>query len=103
MPAGTPAAPAPANGAQATPRGGFVVQFGAFSVEANAQKLADQLNGKGYKVSVVAYHDRNGRQLYAVRGETYPKAAEAEAEARRIHDAEKLPTVVIRQHPPGQA
>ncbi|HEX9489015.1 MAG TPA: tetratricopeptide repeat protein [Stellaceae bacterium] len=108
-----PAAPAPASppvalkaGAKPKPAaaaGGFVLQFGAFSVEANARKLADRLNQKGHDVSVVAHQDAAGRQLYTVRGGSYANAAAAEAAARRIHDTEQVPTVVVRRHAPGPA
>jgi Flp pilus assembly protein TadD/cell division septation protein DedD len=109
-----PAAPAPASppvalkgGAKAKPAAvaarGFVLQFGAFSVEANARKLADRLNQKGHEVSVVPHQDAAGRQLYIVRGGSYANAGEAAVAARRIHDAEQVPTVVVRQHAPGPA
>jgi len=110
-----PAAPAPASPpvalkggakakpAAAAPTGGFVLQFGAFSVEANARKLADRLNQKGHDVSVIPHRDTAGRQLYTVRGGSYANAAEAEVAARRIHDAEHVPTVVVRAHAPGPA
>ena len=86
------------------PTGGFVLQFGAFSVEANARKLADQLKQKGHDVTVVAAQDAKGRQLFAVRGGSYANAGEAEMAARRIHNDEQLPIVVVRQqHTPGPA
>jgi cell division septation protein DedD len=78
------------------------LQFGAFSVEANARKLADRLKQKGHDVTVVT-QDSNGRQLFAVRGGSYANATQAEAAAKHIHDAEQLPTVVVRQHVPGPA
>jgi cell division septation protein DedD len=84
------------------PAGGFVLQFGAFSVEANARKLADRLKQKGHEVTVVT-QESNGRQLFAVRGGSYASATQAEAAAKHIHDAEQLPTVVVRQHAPGPA
>ncbi|HEX6842741.1 MAG TPA: SPOR domain-containing protein [Stellaceae bacterium] len=86
----------------AAPAGGFVLQFGAFSVEANARKLAERLKQKGHDVTVVP-QDSKGRQLFAVRGGSYPSASKAEAAAKHIHDAEQLPTVVVRQHAPGPA
>jgi len=110
-----PAAPAPGSPpvalkggakpkpAAAAPAGGFVLQFGAFSVEANARKLADRLKQKGHDVSVVPHQDAAGRQLYLVRGGDYANAAAAEVAARRIHDAEQVPTVVVRGHAPGPA
>jgi Flp pilus assembly protein TadD len=107
-PAPAPAPPPVALKAGAKPKpgaaaGGFVLQFGAFSVEANARKLADRLKQKGHEVSVVAHQDAAGRQLYTVRGGSYANAAAAEAAARRIHDAEQVPTVVVRRHAPGPA
>ena len=78
----------------------YVVQFGSFSIEGNAHKLADQLGQKGYKVAVVRHRDHGGREWYAVRG-GYPSAAEAEAAARQAHDTEQLPAVVL--HRAGQA
>lgn len=106
------AAPAPpvalspgakAKPAAAAPAGGYVLQFGAFSVEANARKLADRLKQKGHDVTVVAHQEAGGRQLYTVRSGRYASAAEAEVAARRIHDTEQLPTVVVRQHVAGPA
>ena len=105
-PAPSPAAPSkPGKTAAATtpsPKG-YAVQFGSFSVEANAKKLADQLSAKGYRVAVVPHKDGAGRQWYAVRGEGYSSAAAAEAAARHIKDSERLPAVVVRQPTPGPA
>ena len=86
----------------AAPASGFVLQFGAFSVEANARKLAERLKQKGHDVTVVT-QDSNGRQLFAVRGGSYASASKAEAAAKHIHDSEQLPIVVVRQHAPGPA
>jgi cell division protein FtsN len=110
-PAPAPAAPPVALKGGANPKtaavasaGAFVLQFGAFSVETNAQKLADQLKQKGHDVTVVVAQDAKGRQLFAVRGGSYPNAGEAEIAARRIHNDEQLPIVVVRQqHTPGPA
>ena len=101
------APPVALKGAKAAPpaaasAGGFVLQFGAFSVEANARKLADRLKQKGHDVTVVT-QDSNGRQLFAVRGGSYANAGQAEAAAKHIHDAEQLPIVVVRQPAPGPA
>jgi cell division septation protein DedD len=52
----------------APPAPAFVVEFGSFSVEAHAKKLADDLGQKGYGVMVVHHRDQDGRQWYAVRG-----------------------------------
>jgi Flp pilus assembly protein TadD len=93
-------ADAPAKPAAPVAQGAYFVQFGSFSIENNAHKLADQLGQKGYKVAVVRHRDHGGREWYAVRG-GYPSAAEAEAAARQAHDSEQVPAVVL--HRAGQA
>jgi Flp pilus assembly protein TadD len=94
------AAEAPAKPSATAAAGVYVVQFGSFSVEGNAHKLADQLGQKGYKVAVVRHRDQGGREWYAVRG-GYPSAADAAAAARQAHDTDQLPAVVL--HRAGQA
>jgi Flp pilus assembly protein TadD/cell division septation protein DedD len=96
----TAAAEAPAKPATLVANGAYVVQFGSFSIEGNAHKLADQLGQKGYKVAVVRHRDQGGREWYAVRG-GYPSAADAQAAARQAHDTDQLPAVVL--HRAGQA
>lgn len=102
-----PAATAPAmaieNKRVASAGAGFVVQVGSFSSEGNAKKLADQLNQKGYGVSVVHHRDQAGHDWYAVRAGGYGSADEAAAAARHMHDAEQVPAVVVHQHGQNQA
>jgi Flp pilus assembly protein TadD/cell division protein FtsN len=77
---------------------GYSVQLGSFASEANAHRLADQLNAKGYGVSVSHYRDHNGREWFTVRAGNYASADEATAAANRIRDAERVPAVVVRMH-----
>jgi Flp pilus assembly protein TadD/cell division protein FtsN len=98
--------PAPAPAAAAKHRTkvvGFAVQAGSFASEANAHKLADQLNNKGYDMAVVHHKDREGRDWFAVRAGGYGSEDEAAAAARHIRDAEQLPAVVVHQRGSSQA
>jgi DedD protein len=45
--------------------GGWVVQLGSFASEANADRLAQQVKGQGFPVSVS--QSASGRHLYRVR------------------------------------
>jgi Flp pilus assembly protein TadD len=80
---------------------GFVLQLGAFAQEANARKLVDQLNRKGYEVAVVHNHDQKGRDWYIVRAGGYATADEAAAAARHMREAEQVPAVVVHLHEPS--
>jgi Flp pilus assembly protein TadD/cell division septation protein DedD len=103
-PAASAPAPRAAKPASPAAKRGFAVQLGSFASEANAQKLAEMLNVKGYDgISVVHHRDRDGRDWYAVRTGGYDSAEEAGAAARRIHEMEQLPAVVVHLHIPSQA
>jgi cell division septation protein DedD len=93
------------NATPETPKtsGGFVVQLGSFASEANAHKLADQLNHKGYDVAVVHNRDRDGRDWFVVRAGGYASADEAAAAARHMREAEQVPAMVVRLRKPSQA
>jgi Flp pilus assembly protein TadD/septal ring-binding cell division protein DamX len=96
-----PAATAAAkHGAKVT---GFAVQAGSFASEANAHKLADQLNHKGYEVAVVHHKDHEGRDWFAVRAGGYGSEDEAAAAARHMRDSEQVPAVVVHQRGSSQA
>jgi len=101
------AAPQPEAEAAAKPTraatSGFVLQLGAFASEANARKLADQLNRKGYEVAVVHHRDKDGRDWFVVRAGGYANAEEAAAAARHMREAEQVPAVVVRLRQPNQA
>lgn len=90
------AGPAPASG-------DFVVQLGSFASEANARKLAEQLNGKGYTVAVAHHRDHGGRNWYAVRAGGFASAEEAAAAAQHMRQSEQLPAVVVRLRGSAQA
>jgi Flp pilus assembly protein TadD/cell division septation protein DedD len=87
----------------ASAESGFALQLGSFSSEANARKLADQLNRKGYEVGVAHNRDREGRDWYIVRAGGYATADEAEAAARHIREAEQVPAVVVHLRSRSQA
>jgi rare lipoprotein A len=71
-------APAPAPAARAVPAGtGWVVQAGAFSVAANAQRVASQISGE-------VSHSGN---LYLVRTGPFASRAEAEASLANVRAA----------------
>ena len=82
---------------------GFAVQLGAFANEANARKLVEQLNGKGYDTAVAHHRDRDGRDWYVVRAAGYASAEEAESAARHLREAEQLPAVVVHLRARSQA
>jgi DedD protein len=81
VPAPTPPAPPPEQTPELPPRatptpmarpvtpppasGGWVVQLGSFASEANADRLAQQVKGQGFPVSVS--QSASGRHLYRVR------------------------------------
>ncbi len=47
--------------------GGYYVQVGVFSVEANARKVLADLHGRGYTGSRIEVQNRNGSRLYVVK------------------------------------
>ncbi|MFK8015531.1 MAG: SPOR domain-containing protein [Gammaproteobacteria bacterium] len=69
-------APAPARTVKPDPATGWAVQVGSFASQANANKLADQLNDLEYK-SFVSRKRLNGRVMYRVR--VGPRATREEA------------------------
>ena len=98
-----PPASAPTVAAKAATNAGFAVQLGAFASEANAKKLAEQLNRKGYEVAVAHHRDREGRDWFVVRAGGYANAEEAAAAARHLREAERVPAVVVHLHEENQA
>lgn len=60
------------------PKSGWVVQLGSFSSKQNAQRLATEVNGRGFSAFLMPL-DRRGKQMYRVRvgpRETRAQAAE---------------------------
>ncbi len=60
--------------------GSFAVQIGAFSVSANAQRLADEMQTQ-FGRAVVSVAVKNGQQVYRVRVGDYDSLEKAEADA----------------------
>lgn len=63
--------------------GRFLLQFGAFSNEANAERLKDQLNAQGQEAKVEIVESPTG-VLYRVKGPSFETAEEAERLARNL-------------------
>jgi cell division septation protein DedD len=79
----TPAAPAPSAATTPAASGaGYVVQLGSFASRSNAQRLAQQVHGLGYTVSVS--RGTSGRRLYRVRVGPARERAAAEQLAARL-------------------
>jgi DedD protein len=98
-----PPASAAASAETAEMAEGFVVQVGSFANAANAKRLADQLNRKGYDVGVVHHRDRDGRDWFVVRAGGYANADEAAAAARHLREAEQVPAMVVHLKKPSRA
>lgn len=81
-----PAKPEPAAAAAqspADPAGDWIVQLGSFSSRANADRLATEVKGKGFSVSVQGGGGTSGN-LFRVRAGPEPDKAGAEALAARL-------------------
>lgn len=105
------AAPAPAVAAQppepvpqdrsppavsADPAAGWAVQVGSFSSQSNAQRLAEQLEGLGYK-AFVSRKVVNDRVMYRVRVGPEPSRDAAEGLALRLRE-DRQPASIV-EHP----
>lgn len=79
-----------------TGRRGFSVQVGAFSESAAAERISDDLRGKGFSVYVTpSAGSRDGR--WRVRVGPMNTRAEADNIAQRLKTQEKLPTWVLSE------
>jgi len=70
----------------AVPPSGWVVQLGSFSSRQNAQRLADEVSGRGFSVFLMPL-DRSGKKLYRVRvgpRDTRAQAAELAGDLAKI-------------------
>jgi DedD protein len=86
--------PPAASAAAATGTGAYVVQLGSFASRANAERLAKQVHGLGYPVSVS--RGNTGRRLYRVQvGPAHDHAA-AEQMAAKLTAQGHAGTVVPR-------
>jgi CheY-like chemotaxis protein/cell division protein FtsN len=88
----TAAKPAPAP-AMAGSR--HFVQFGAFSVHANAQRLARELSGRGFEVSITTSASRKGPLYRVLLKEGFGTYKQAQVKAREIRKATGLETSVF--------
>ncbi|HWW31807.1 MAG TPA: SPOR domain-containing protein [Steroidobacteraceae bacterium] len=91
---GPAAASPPAPTTQAAGSGAYVVQLGSFASRANAERLAHQVHGMGFQVSVS--RGSTGRRLYRVQvGPAHDHAA-AEQMAAKLRTQGHAGTVVPR-------
>lgn len=80
----TPAVVAtPEVGKAVVTKGRFMLQFGAFSDPANAERLKDQLHTEGQEASIEKVESSAG-VLYRVKGPSFETAEEAERLARNL-------------------
>ena len=93
----TPAAPAQpaATGASAETESGWTVQLGSFASRPNAERLARQVKGQGFPVSVSQYP--GGRHLYRVRVGPVADHAAAGQLQERLHAAGHSGAIVAPQ------
>jgi DedD protein len=89
--AAAPQAPSPSPGAATT--GGWVVQVGAFSSDAGARRLVDELGSAGFEAQVAPV-TRSGRTLHRVRVGPPGGRPAAEQLAQRLK-ARGLPATVV--------
>jgi DedD protein len=83
-PAAAPAARPASSSPQAAETGsGWTVQLGSFASRPNAERLARQVKGQGFPVSVSQYP--NGRHLYRVRVGPVPDHAAATQLQEKLH------------------
>lgn len=100
-----PAAPPPAsagNGeskpntkAAPPPAGRYTVQVGTFTVTANADSLAQRLQGSGFQAYTVDWTDSSNRSWRAVRVGGFPDPAAAKREAEQLKSKMGLNPVVV--------
>ena len=74
---------------------GWVVQLGVFASRPNAERLAEQLKGKGFKVSV-SESPGGGRKLFRVRAGPVGDRTAAQELAAKLRGAGAVATVVPR-------
>ena len=89
---------APEKHAAATPApaaGGWLVQLGVFASRANADRLAEELKGKGFKVSVSEVTGK-GKTLYRVHSAALSDRAAAQDLAAKLHAAGASSAVMPR-------
>ena len=73
----------PSVGKAVVGEGRYLLQFGAFSNPANADRLKEQLNAQGQEAKVEKVESKTG-VLYRVKGPSFDSAEEAERLARNL-------------------
>lgn len=92
-----PAAPRRPQAAQAEAKGGYALQFGAFTQEALAKNLVRKLQANGVKAQMRPEKDRNGKVWHKVRAGGYATAQEAQQAASRLERLSGAKPLVVRQ------
>jgi DedD protein len=87
---------APAAAGKSTSMGGWMVQLGVFASRENADRLTQELKGKGFHTSV-SQSIGAGRKLWRVRAGPLPERAAAEQLNARLRAAGHAGSVVPRQ------
>lgn len=75
-------------------RESFSVQVGVFLEELDAERLIEELEGKGYTPTMFVANDADNRPWYSVRIGTYTEQAEATQAASNFSKQEKMKAVV---------
>ncbi len=89
-------AAAPSAAPSATPPAGrYTVQVGTFTVMANADSLAQRLQGSGFQAYTVDWTDSSNRSWRAVRVGGFPDPAAAKREAEQLKSKMGLTPVVV--------
>ena len=89
-------APAPSAAPSNTPPAGrYTVQVGTFTVMANADSLAQRLQGGGFQAYTVDWTDSSNRSWRAVRVGGFPDPAAAKREAEQLKSKMGLNPVVV--------
>ncbi len=87
---------APSTAPSATPPAGrYTVQVGTFTVTANADSLAQRLQGSGFQAYTVDWTDSSNRSWRAVRVGGFPDPAAAKREAEQLKSKMGLNPVVV--------
>lgn len=73
----------PAVGESVAAKGKYLLQFGAFADEANAERLKDQLKAQDQEASIEKVDSKSG-MLYRVKGPSFDTSEEAEKVARTL-------------------
>ena len=82
----TPSEPAAEHYGQNTAMVSWVVQAGSFLQRGNAEKLEEELRGKGYRAFVETYTESNGEEMHQVRIGPELQRSAAEQTLKKLRD-----------------